>query len=87
METRTCPNPDCDAAQIATTETLCPACGVNIAEMDEQIAAVDRAHRALVKKRKAEKAKRDAENPPAPPAPAPAPKKSFLSNLVPPKKG
>lgn len=51
----------CDK-EIGASETVCPACGVDFAELEETVTAVDRAT-AVLAKRKAKET----------PAPAPAP--------------
>ena len=58
-ETKVCDN--CDA-EIGVSETKCPKCGTELAELDEIASAVERGQAILDKRRK-----RNA--PPAPPAP------------------
>jgi hypothetical protein len=66
-ETKECIN--CDAV-IGATETKCPKCGAELAEMEETVSAIEKAQ-AILDKRKvkaaAKKAEEDARN--APPAP------------------
>jgi RNA polymerase subunit RPABC4/transcription elongation factor Spt4 len=49
-ETKQCPK--CDAV-IATTETKCPACGVDLEELENAIATVEAAQAVIEKRRKA----------------------------------
>lgn len=72
MATKECIN--CDA-KIGDTETKCPACGVEIAELESEVGAVDRALKIL------EKRKKQAAPPEPEPTPEPKKKKSFLHNL------
>jgi len=62
-DTKICDN--CDK-EIGQSETACPACGADQAELDELADAVERGTAILEKRKKR-------ATPPAPPAPAPAP--------------
>lgn len=76
-ETRECPNPDC-VAVIGVSEKNCPSCGVDIAELDEQIEVIERARRAVRKKNKKKIAETVVD-----PEPVTPKKKSILANLIP----
>lgn len=73
-ETKKCWN--CEQ-EIGTSEKICPKCQVNLDMLEEEMTVVDRANKALERKRKA-------EDPPLPPPtpPVPAKKKSIFRSLT-----
>lgn len=70
-DTKECPN--CDA-KIASSEVKCPACGVNIEELEDAVTTVETAQK-VIEKRRAKNA------PAAPPEQQPEKKSSKLLSL------
>lgn len=83
MATKICPN--CDAT-IGETETKCPACAVELEELENEIGAVSRALGILEKRKKSSAGPGPTPTPTPTPAPTPTPepkaKKSIFSNLA-----
>lgn len=70
-DTRECPN--CEAT-VGTSESKCPACGIDFAEFEDAMTATENINKAIERKRKK-------ETPPDPP-PVAQPKTNRLGRLA-----
>jgi len=66
-DTKICP--ECDK-EIGVSETVCPSCSTNLEELEETVAAVEKANKVLEKRRKKKEEEERAALPPTVTPPA-----------------